>query len=155
LIPRSRSERNIGKSVITMTATIGCPKMTYGRCKDGWICEEHPDNPWPHDDCAGPGMQCPNPECRGGKVTRHRRDDSTSCSRRPARRRHRRQVWPVLCAKRRSAQSRISRRRRSVSGAKPVDTDGAGTIRGQSDHERGTIHTIHMAPSSASGPHID
>jgi Phage integrase family len=37
--------------------------MTYRRCKDGWICEEHPDKPWPHDDCAGPGVQCPNPEC--------------------------------------------------------------------------------------------
>ena len=34
-----------------------------GRCKDGWICEEHPIELWPHDDCAGPGMQCPNPEC--------------------------------------------------------------------------------------------
>lgn len=22
----------------------------------GWRCEEHPDLPWPHDDCAGPGM---------------------------------------------------------------------------------------------------
>lgn len=21
-----------------------------------WICEQHPDKPWPHDDCAGPGM---------------------------------------------------------------------------------------------------
>jgi hypothetical protein len=22
----------------------------------GWRCEQHPDKPWPHDDCAGPGM---------------------------------------------------------------------------------------------------
>jgi hypothetical protein len=22
----------------------------------GWVCEEHPDKPWPHDDCPGPGM---------------------------------------------------------------------------------------------------
>jgi hypothetical protein len=21
-----------------------------------WVCEQHPDKPWPHDDCAGPGM---------------------------------------------------------------------------------------------------
>lgn len=28
------------------------------KCCEGWICEEHPDKPWPHDDCAGPGMLC-------------------------------------------------------------------------------------------------
>jgi hypothetical protein len=22
----------------------------------GWVCEEHPDLEWPHDDCPGPGM---------------------------------------------------------------------------------------------------
>lgn len=22
----------------------------------GWRCEEHPDKPWPHDDCPGPGF---------------------------------------------------------------------------------------------------
>jgi hypothetical protein len=21
-----------------------------------WVCEQHPNMPWPHDDCAGPGM---------------------------------------------------------------------------------------------------
>lgn len=24
----------------------------------GWICEQHPDRTWPHDNCAGPGMPC-------------------------------------------------------------------------------------------------
>src|SRR5687767_12042224 len=32
-------------------------------CTSGWICEAHPDQPWPHDDCAGPGEQCHNPAC--------------------------------------------------------------------------------------------
>jgi hypothetical protein len=32
-------------------------------CDQGWICEEHPDRPWPHDECSGPGTQCHNPEC--------------------------------------------------------------------------------------------
>ena len=27
-------------------------------CAGGWICEAHPDRPWPHGDCAGPGMPC-------------------------------------------------------------------------------------------------
>jgi hypothetical protein len=22
----------------------------------GWVCEEHPDRLWPHDDCPGPAM---------------------------------------------------------------------------------------------------
>lgn len=25
------------------------------RC-GGWVCEQHPDLPFPHGDCAGPGM---------------------------------------------------------------------------------------------------
>lgn len=30
------------------------------RCRDlRWICEEHPERPWPHDDCPGPGEPCP------------------------------------------------------------------------------------------------
>jgi hypothetical protein len=24
--------------------------------REGLVCEEHPDLPWPHGDCAGPGM---------------------------------------------------------------------------------------------------
>jgi hypothetical protein len=32
-------------------------------CRDGWTCERHPDQPWPHDNCIGPGEQCPNPAC--------------------------------------------------------------------------------------------
>jgi hypothetical protein len=27
-------------------------------CEDGWVCEKHPDQGWPHNDCAGPGMPC-------------------------------------------------------------------------------------------------
>ncbi len=23
---------------------------------DEWVCEQHPDQPWPHDGCDGPGM---------------------------------------------------------------------------------------------------
>lgn len=22
----------------------------------GWVCEQHPNLEWPHDDCAGPGI---------------------------------------------------------------------------------------------------
>lgn len=36
---------------------------TCGKCADGWICEAHPEKPWPHDDCGGPGMPCDKPGC--------------------------------------------------------------------------------------------
>lgn len=30
------------------------------RCRGiGWICEEHQEQPFPHDACAGPGEPCP------------------------------------------------------------------------------------------------
>jgi hypothetical protein len=107
--------------------------MTCGKCTDGWVCEEHPDKPWPHEDCAGPGMESPNPEfARGGQVIRRGRDSSMSCSHRQARRRHRKQAWSVRFAKRRTVQSRISSRSASCSSARLVGTDGTGTIRGRS-----------------------
>jgi hypothetical protein len=37
--------------------------MSCEKCAGGWICEEHPDKPWPHDDCLGPGMPCDAPGC--------------------------------------------------------------------------------------------
>ena len=37
--------------------------LTCGKCDEGWICEAHPDRPWPHDDCAGPGIPCDVPTC--------------------------------------------------------------------------------------------
>jgi hypothetical protein len=45
----------------------GSPAYTdrdgHARCRDGWICEQHPRSPWPHGSCAGPGMQCDNADC--------------------------------------------------------------------------------------------
>jgi len=32
-------------------------------CAGGWICEAHRDQPWPHDECAGPGIRCTDPDC--------------------------------------------------------------------------------------------
>lgn len=37
---------------------LDCPKRVYG-----FICEAHPDTPWPHDSCSGPGMPCDAPGC--------------------------------------------------------------------------------------------
>ena len=39
-------------------------------CADGGTCELHPDMPWPHNDCSGPGELCPNPDCLAGRILR-------------------------------------------------------------------------------------
>ena len=39
------------------------PRLTCGKCDEGWICEEHPDRPWPHDNCSGRGVPCDVPTC--------------------------------------------------------------------------------------------
>jgi hypothetical protein len=39
------------------------------RCQgSGWVCEVHPDKPWPH--CNAPGVLCSNPDCIAGRVLR-------------------------------------------------------------------------------------
>lgn len=44
--------------------SLGPPNVECPVCEgEGWRCEEHPDLPFPHDDCAGPGMPC---LCRPG-----------------------------------------------------------------------------------------
>lgn len=41
---------------------MSCPK-----CREGWICECHPEKAWPHPvaegSCPGPGMPCDEPGC--------------------------------------------------------------------------------------------
>lgn len=43
-----------------MPETPDCPFCQGER----WICEAHPDRPWPHDACPGPGEPCP--QCNDG-----------------------------------------------------------------------------------------
>jgi hypothetical protein len=31
-----------------------------------WLCTAHPEQPWPHADCAAPGMPCP--QCNAGEL---------------------------------------------------------------------------------------
>jgi hypothetical protein len=42
--------------------------MLTCHCDPGWICEAHTAMPWPHDECAGPGIQCENPNCPRRRV---------------------------------------------------------------------------------------
>ena len=32
-------------------------------CISGWICEDHPDQPYGHEGCGAAGELCTNPEC--------------------------------------------------------------------------------------------
>lgn len=35
------------------------PNLLCGACNGGgWVCEQHPDRPFPHGDCGGPGDVC-------------------------------------------------------------------------------------------------
>ena len=43
-------------------------------CDKGWVCEQHPGQPWPHDDCPGPRMLCADPNCIKGRVRRAERN---------------------------------------------------------------------------------
>jgi hypothetical protein len=33
------------------------------KCLEGWTCERHPEQGWPHDECAGPGQPCEATDC--------------------------------------------------------------------------------------------
>ena len=33
------------------------PEKTHD-CREGWVCEAHPDKAWEHDGCDGIGMPC-------------------------------------------------------------------------------------------------
>ena len=37
--------------------------LTCGKCDEGWICERHPNLPWPHDQCPGRAMPCDVADC--------------------------------------------------------------------------------------------
>lgn len=56
--------------VPTRTARHMSEPKTCGKCREGWICEQHPALPWRHPDqsqpdgvCAGPGIPCDAPTC--------------------------------------------------------------------------------------------
>lgn len=51
-----------GQVHVTLAPALVTTQLTC-RCEQGWVCEEHEDRPWPHDDCLGPGMRCPDPRC--------------------------------------------------------------------------------------------
>lgn len=47
-----------------------------GHCDDGHVCENHPDEPWEHDDCGGAGMPCQDPSCQFDAATVEARQQS-------------------------------------------------------------------------------
>ena len=36
-------------------------------CHQGWICEAHPDQPWPHGDCEGLAVSVTTSSAHGGR----------------------------------------------------------------------------------------
>jgi hypothetical protein len=43
------------------------------KCVEGWICEAHPEKPWPYRGCAGPGKPCDAPDCVQERLDRQDR----------------------------------------------------------------------------------
>jgi hypothetical protein len=41
----AESHAGAAEAIAALVETVG-----------GWVCEEHPDLPWPHDECPGPGV---------------------------------------------------------------------------------------------------
>jgi hypothetical protein len=78
----------------TITSTPRGLGIVSCRCAGGWICEEHPEHPWPHDKCPGPGTRCLDDACPwwyGGKPAALDTSDWTDVVRRepkPPARRH-------------------------------------------------------------------
>lgn len=58
--------RDLCSTLMSLPSDTGegvCPKckaiaalIAQERERPYWVCEQHPDMDWPHDDCAGPGM---------------------------------------------------------------------------------------------------
>lgn len=51
------------------SSTHATPPAPTHACTDGWVCEQHPERPFPHDladgtSCAGPAAACTVPGCR-------------------------------------------------------------------------------------------
>lgn len=47
---------------------LGCASCA-GSAEPGWVCADHPDQPWQHDDCEAEGAPCNcNPAGRVGFV---------------------------------------------------------------------------------------
>jgi hypothetical protein len=38
-------------------------KPTKCPCLKGWVCEDHPNQPWKHRGCEAAGELCKNPRC--------------------------------------------------------------------------------------------
>jgi hypothetical protein len=66
---KERTTMDVVSAVRAGAAARHAAASTCPRCENlFWICEQHPDRPWPHDDCHGPGDPCPR--CNGGDPPR-------------------------------------------------------------------------------------
>jgi len=49
-----QQKRAYHQNGVAMNVELAC-RLCHGK---RWICEAHPDQPWPHDDCPGAGDPC-------------------------------------------------------------------------------------------------
>jgi hypothetical protein len=65
LIPTKPGSRKEGPATGSLEDLMICC------CYAGWICETHPERPWPHDECPGPQMRCSNVGCMWWRGPKH------------------------------------------------------------------------------------
>jgi hypothetical protein len=61
--PRGRHHRQNANDSMKFGDITALRPSDCLKCVDGWICEQHVDQPWPHGDCPGPGMPCDATGC--------------------------------------------------------------------------------------------
>lgn len=49
------------------------------KCDEGWICEAHPGESWPHEGCGGAGMPCREKGCSDTMLTEEDRKRISGC----------------------------------------------------------------------------
>jgi hypothetical protein len=48
---------------VKLNSMAAKPKPTTCSCFDGWVCEDHPNQPWGHEGCGAAGELYRNPDC--------------------------------------------------------------------------------------------
>ena len=62
LVPEE-DQRNITLFIAIDRDSMPPELIADHNCKDGWICEDHPDQPEGHDGCYSASNPCPYPTC--------------------------------------------------------------------------------------------
>ena len=61
---QDKAPSSLAQTVVlpSCAALLPLGPSTSGSCVScaecGWVCQDHPDSPWEHDNCGAPGVPC-------------------------------------------------------------------------------------------------